>query len=100
MADQPPGSAPSRREDPLKSTLVVVTQALGLLMAIVGGFIALIAALLGMIQWISDESEGYEFTAVLVWFLVGIGLSVAGGFLARIKDQNAPVNRPDSWNAR
>lgn len=76
------------------------THALGLFMAIVGGFIALIAALLGMIQWISDDSEGYDLKGVVIWFLIGIALAVAGGFLARIQEPNAPVERPDSWASR
>ena len=48
--------------------LLVAVHALGLFMAITGGFIALIAALLGMIEWITDESQGYEVGDVLVWF--------------------------------
>jgi hypothetical protein len=87
MADTPPpGSTPPPREDSLRNGLLVGTHALGLFMAIVGGFIALIAALLGMIQWISDESEGYSIGAVLIWFLIGIALAVVGGFLARIQE--------------
>lgn len=102
MADRPPpGAEPPPKEDALRNGLLVGTHALGLFMAIVGGFIALIAALLGMIQWISDESEGaYDFKDVLIWFLIGIALAVAGGYLARIKEPNAPVERPDSWASR
>ena len=87
-------------EDPLRNGLLVGTHALGLFMAIVGGFISLIAALLGMIQWISDESEGYGLKGVLIWFLIGIALAVAGGYLARIQEPNASVERPDSWSSR
>ena len=82
------------------ATLLVAVHALGLFMAITGGFIALIAALLGLIEWITDEDEGYELGDVLVWFILGAVLVLLGGFLARIRDPNAPVERPDSWSSR
>jgi uncharacterized membrane protein YidH (DUF202 family) len=101
MADErPPGAPEPTRDDAVRNGLLVGTHALGLFMAIVGGFIALIAALLGMIQWISEESEGYEISDVLIWFLIGVALAVVGGFLARIREPNAPVDRPDSWSSR
>jgi fucose permease len=101
MVDKPPPEPPSRpRDHALRNGLLVGTHALGLFMAIVGGFIALIAALLGMIEWISDEAEGYAVGDVLVWFLIGIALALVGGFLARIREPHGPVDRPDSWTSR
>ena len=88
------------REEGGRNALLIAAHALGLLMAIVGGFIALIAALLGMIEWISEEAEGYAIGGVLAWFLIGLALAGVGGWLARIKDPQAPVDRPDSWASR
>lgn len=82
------------------ATLLVAVHALGLFMGITGGFIALIAALLGLIEWITEEAEGYEVGDVLVWFILGAALVLLGGFLARIRDPQDPVERPDSWSSR
>jgi hypothetical protein len=95
-----PGWSPAALGQGRNATLLVAVHALGLFMAITGGFIALIAALLGMIEWMSEEAQGYEIGDVLVWFGLGAVLSVIGGFLARIRDPNAPVERPDSWSSR
>ena len=101
MADERPSpQGPFDRNDAVRNGLLVAARALGLLMAIVGGFIALIAALLGLIRFISEEAEGYEITDVLAWLLIGMALALLGGFLARIKDPDAPVDRPDSWASR
>lgn len=101
MAEEGPSlEGSSERGDAVRNGLLVAARALGLLLAIVGGFIALVAALLGLIRWISEEAEGYEITDVLAWLVIGMTLALLGGFLARIKDPDAPVERPDSWSSR
>jgi hypothetical protein len=91
---------PSQLGEGWSGSLLVAVHALGLFMAIVGGFVALIAALLGMIEWITDEAQGYEVGDVLLWFGIGVILVLIGGYLARIRDPQAPVERPDSWSSR
>ena len=101
MSDRKPSFwRPSELGEGWSAPVLVAVHALGLFMAITGGFIALIAALLGVIEWITDESQGYEVGDVLVWFGMGIVLALIGGFLARIRDPQAPVERPDSWSSR
>jgi hypothetical protein len=97
---KPSGWSPSALGVGRSASFLVAVHALGLFMAITGGFIALIAALLGLIEWISEEAQGYEVGDVLVWFGMGAVLALLGGFLARIRDPRAPVERPDSWASR
>jgi hypothetical protein len=94
------GWSPTALGEGRSAALLVAVHALGLFMAITGGFISLIAALLGMIEWMSEEAEGYEMGDALIWFGLGALLVLLGGFLARIRDPQAPVERPDSWSSR